>query len=103
MGTFDKTENIPIQFFLAHIVFDEEHGPVLKSYLTHELEIPKIILQGVTTTLFTMAIGVGEPTRDPETAIIPINVTGIQGRVLIHSFAVDDPEARGKNRLIQTI
>lgn len=99
MGTFDTTKDIPIQFFLAHIVFDEEHGPVLKSYLTHELEIPKIILQGVTTTLFTMAIGVGEPTGDPETAIIPINVTGIQGRVLIHSFAVDDPEARGKNRI----
>ncbi|MFX0014181.1 MAG: hypothetical protein ACFFB2_06800 [Promethearchaeota archaeon] len=99
MGTFDRPEDIPIQFFLAHIIFDEEHGPVLDSYLTHELEIPRIILQGVTTTLFTMAIGVGEPTGDPETAIIPINVTGIQGRVLIHSFMVDDPEARGRNRI----
>ena len=99
MGTLETTEEIPTQFFLAHIVFDEEHGPVLKSYLTHELEIPKIILQGVTTTLFTMAIGVGEPTGEPETAIIPINVTGIQGRVLIHLFTVNDPEARGKNRI----
>jgi hypothetical protein len=89
----------PTQFFLAHIVFDEEHGPILKSYLAHELEIPRIILQGVTTTLFTMAIGVGEPTGEPDTAIIPINVTGIQGRVLIHSFTIDDPVARGKNRI----
>ncbi|MHA2239653.1 MAG: hypothetical protein ACXAB2_15015, partial [Candidatus Hodarchaeales archaeon] len=63
------------------------------------IEIPKIILQGVTTTLFTMAVGVGEPTGEPDTAIIPINVTGIQGRVLIHSFAIDDPSARGKNRI----
>ncbi|MFX1282217.1 MAG: hypothetical protein ACFFB5_01120 [Promethearchaeota archaeon] len=99
MGTLETSEDRPIQFFLAHIVFDEEHGPILKSYLTHGLEIPKIILQGVTTTLFTMAIGVGEPTGEPETAIIPINVTGIQGRVLIHSFTIEDPEARGKNRI----
>lgn len=89
----------PPQFFLAHIVFDEEHGPVLKSYKAHELEIPRIVLQGVTTTLFTMAIGVGEPTGEPDTAIIPINVTGIQGRVLIHSFAIKDSKARGKNRI----
>ncbi|MHA1942450.1 MAG: hypothetical protein ACW97P_12150, partial [Candidatus Hodarchaeales archaeon] len=75
------------------------HGPLLKSYMAHEIEIPKIILQGVTTTLFTMAVGVGEPTGEPDTAIIPINVTGIQGRVLIHSFAIDDPSARGKNRI----
>jgi hypothetical protein len=60
MGTFERRGDIPIHFFLAHIVFDEEHGPVLNSYLTHGLKIPKIILQGVTTTLFTMAIGVGE-------------------------------------------
>ncbi len=99
MGTFETPEDIPIQFFLAHIIFDEEHGPVLQSYMTHKLEIPKIILQGVTTTLFTMAIGVGEPTGEPDTAIIPVNVTGIQGRVLIYSFATDDPEARGKSRI----
>ncbi len=99
METSDRQGDIPIHFFLAHIVFDEEHGPVLNSYLTHGLDIPKIILQGVTTTLFTMAIGVGEPTGEPETAIIPINVTGIQGRVLIHSFVIDDPEARGRNRI----
>jgi hypothetical protein len=89
----------PVQFFLAHIVFDEEHGPTLKSFMAHDIEIPKIILQGVTTTLFTMAVGVGEPTGDPDTAIIPINVTGIQGRVLIHSFVIEDPTARGKNRI----
>ncbi|UCG03030.1 MAG: hypothetical protein JSW11_03390 [Candidatus Heimdallarchaeota archaeon] len=99
METFDRRGDIPIHFFLALIVFDEEHGPVLNSYLTHGLKIPKIILQGVTTTLFTMAIGVGEPTGEPETAIIPINVTGIQGRILIHSFVIDDPEARGRNRI----
>lgn len=99
MGTFERRGDIPIHFFLAHVVFDEEHGPVLNSHLTHGLEIPKIILQGVTTTLFTMAIGVGEPTGEPETAIIPINVTGIQGRVLIHSFVIDDPKARGRNRI----
>jgi hypothetical protein len=46
-----------------------------------------------------MAIGVGEPTGESETAIIPINVTDIQGRVLIHSFVIDDPGARGKNRI----
>ncbi|MFX0212217.1 MAG: hypothetical protein ACFFDT_39960 [Candidatus Hodarchaeota archaeon] len=99
METYISEDLSPTQFFLAHIIFDEEHGPVLKSYLAHELEIPRIILQGVTTTLFTMAIGVGEPTGEPDTAIIPINVTGIQGRVLIHSFTVDDPEARGRNRI----
>jgi hypothetical protein len=88
-----------VQFFLAHIIFDEEHGPILKSFMSDNIEIPKIILQGVTTTLFTMAVGVGEPTGDPDTAIIPINVTGIQGRVLIHSFSIDDPTARGKNRI----
>lgn len=99
MGKVETQETIPPQFFLAHIVFDEEHGPVLQSYLAHELEIPKIILQGITTTLFTMAVGVGEPTGEPDTAIIPINVTGIQGRVLIHSFMIDDPEARGRNRI----
>ncbi|MFX1517238.1 MAG: hypothetical protein ACFFC6_13120 [Promethearchaeota archaeon] len=99
METFERRGDIPITFFLAHIVFDEEHGPVLTSYLTYGLKIPKIILQGVTTTLFTMAIGVGEPTGEPETAIIPINVTDIQGRVLIHSFVIDDPEARGRNRI----
>ncbi|MFX1537858.1 MAG: hypothetical protein ACFFDI_27010, partial [Promethearchaeota archaeon] len=99
MGTSERLGDIPINFFLAHIVFDEEHGPILDSYLTYGLEIPRIILQGVTTTLFTMAIGVGEPTGEPETAIIPINVTDIQGRVLIHSFVIDDPEARGRNRI----
>lgn len=93
-GKLEETE-----FFLAHIVFDEEAGPSLKSYLAHRLEIPSIILQGVTTTLFTMAIGVGEPTGEPDTAIIPINVTGIQGRVLIHSFSLSDPNARGKSRI----
>ncbi len=82
MVTFEPQDAIPSQFFLAHIVFDEEYGPVLRSYLAHELDIPNIILQGVTTTLFTMAVGVGEPTGEPDTAIIPINVTGIQGRVL---------------------
>lgn len=99
MNPFSSTKSIPTKFFLAHIVFDEEHGPVLKAYFAHELDIPKIILQGVTTTLFTMAIGVGEPTGEPDTAIIPINVTGIQGRVLIHSFVIEDPRARGKNRI----
>ncbi len=88
-----------VQFFLAHIIFDEEHGPLLKSFKADNIEIPKIILQGVTTTLFTMAVGVGEPTGEPDTAIIPINVTGIQGRVLIHSFSIDDPSVRGKNRI----
>ena len=88
-----------VQFFLAHIIFDQEHGPLLKSFKSDNIEIPKIILQGVTTTLFTMAVGVGEPTGEPDTAIIPINVTGIQGRVLIHSFSIDDPSVRGKNRI----
>ncbi|MHA2176534.1 MAG: hypothetical protein ACXABI_17045 [Candidatus Hodarchaeales archaeon] len=68
----EDSSSSPVQFFLAHIIFDEEHGPLLKSYMAHEIEIPKIILQGVTTTL---------------------------GRVLIHSFAIDDPSARGKNRI----
>ncbi|WP_455464303.1 hypothetical protein [Candidatus Hodarchaeum mangrovi] len=99
MSPLDSSKSIPTKFFLAHIIFDEEHGPVLKSYFAHELNIPKIILQGVTTTLFTMAIGVGEPTGEPDTAIIPINVTGIQGRVLIHSFVIEDSRARGKNRI----
>lgn len=99
METYEKHNMISTHFFLAHIVFDEEQGPVLKSYLTHELEIPRIILQGVTTTLFTMAVGVGEPTGEPDTAIIPINVTGLEGRVLIHSFTIADPEARGKSRI----
>ncbi len=94
-----KQESSSDRFFLAHVVFDEDHGPTLKSFMSKEIEIPKIILQGVTTTLFTMAVGVGEPTGEPDTAIIPINVTGIQGRVLIHSFAIDDPNARGKNRI----
>ncbi|MHA1969104.1 MAG: hypothetical protein ACW964_15060, partial [Candidatus Hodarchaeales archaeon] len=31
--------------------------------------------------------------------IIPINVTGLEGRVLIHSFTIADPEARGKSRI----
>ncbi len=99
MVSYISLDTSPTQFLLAHIVFDEEHGPILKSYLTQELEIPKIILQGVTTTLFTMAIGVGEPTGESDTAIIPINVTGIHGRVLIHSFAIEDIAARGKNRI----
>lgn len=99
MASYISLDTSPTQFLLAHIVFDEEHGPILKSYLTQELDIPKIILQGVTTTLFTMAIGVGEPTGEPDTAIIPINVTGIHGRVLIHSFAIEDLTARGKNRI----
>ena len=93
------TSSAPIQFFLAHVIFDEDHGPTLKSFMSKDIDIPKIILQGVTTTLFTMAVGVGEPTGEPDTAIIPINVTGIQGRVLIHSFSIDDPNARGKNRI----
>ena len=67
--------------------------------MANDLAIPKIVLQGVTTTLFTMAVGVGEPTGEPDTAIIPINVTGVEGRVLIHSFAIDDPSVRGKNRI----
>ena len=67
--------------------------------MSRDIHIPKIVLQGVTTTLFTMAVGVGEPTGEPDTAIIPINVTGVQGRVLIHSFSIDDPTARGKNRI----
>lgn len=87
------------RFFLSHVVFDEEAGPVLKDYKSHGLEIPRIILQGVTTTLFTMAVGVGEPIGESDTAIIPINVTGMQGRVLIHSFTVKDQKARGKNRI----
>jgi len=99
MGSYISLDSSPTQFLLAHIVFDEEHGPFLKSFLAQELDIPKIILQGVTTTLFTMAIGVGEPTGESDTAIIPINVTGIQGRVLIHSFAIEDLTARGKNRI----
>ncbi len=99
MVTFETHDAVPVQFFLAHIVFDEEQGPVLNSYKVHGMEIPKIILQGVTTTLFTMAIGVGEPTGEPDTAIIPINVTGLRGRVLIHSFTIEDPGARGKNRI----
>ena len=99
MSNSEEPSSSPVQFFLSHIIFDEEHGPLLKSYMAHDIEIPKIILQGVTTTLFTMAVGVGEPTGEPDTAIIPINVTGIQGRVLIHSFAIEDPSARGKNRI----
>jgi len=97
----DKQESLSslVQFFLAHVVFDEDRGPSLKSFMSKDMDIPKIILQGVTTTLFTMAVGVGEPTGEPDTAIIPINVTGIQGRVLIHSFSINDPTARGKNRI----
>ncbi len=99
MKNLQDSSAYSVQFFLAHIIFDEEHGPMLKSFMADHIEIPKIILQGVTTTLFTMAVGVGEPTGEPDTAIIPINVTGIQGRVLIHSFSIDDPSARGKNRI----
>jgi hypothetical protein len=99
MGEKRESLYLPVQFFLAHVVFDEDHGPTLKSFMSKDIDIPKIILQGVTTTLFTMAVGVGEPTGEPDTAIIPINVTGIQGRVLIHSFSIDDPTARGKNRI----
>ncbi|NHJ01920.1 MAG: hypothetical protein EAX86_07225 [Candidatus Heimdallarchaeota archaeon] len=99
MKLHQNGDSIPVQFFLAHISFHDEQGPVLKSSMEHGLDIPKIILQGITTTLFTMAIGVGEPTGEPDTAIIPINVTGIQGRVLIHSFAIEDPSVRGKNRI----
>jgi hypothetical protein len=95
----DESSAYSVQFFLAHIIFDQEHGPTLKSFMADDIEIPKIILQGVTTTLFTMAVGVGEPSGEPDTAIIPINVTGIQGRVLIHSFSIDDPSVRGKNRI----
>ncbi len=99
MATNYISDSTTPQFFLAHIVFDEEHGPLLQSFKSYGLDIPRIILQGVTTTLFTMAIGVGEPTGQPDTAIIPINVTGIQGRVLIHSFTIIDSKARGKNRI----
>ena len=99
MTDLEESPGYSVQFFLAHIIFDEEHGPLLKSFMADNIEIPKIILQGVTTTLFTMAVGVGEPTGEPDTAIIPINVTGIQGRVLIHSFSIDDPSVRGKNRI----
>ena len=99
MGLKSESSTSPVQFFLAHVVFDEDHGPTLTSFMSRDIDIPKIILQGVTTTLFTMAVGVGEPTGEPDTAIIPINVTGIQGRVLIHSFSIDDPSARGKNRI----
>ena len=99
MSSILESSSSPVQFFLAHVVFDEDHGPTLTSFMSRDIDIPKIILQGVTTTLFTMAVGVGEPTGEPDTAIIPINVTGIQGRVLIHSFSIDDPTARGKNRI----
>ena len=99
MDSIPESSSSPVQFFLAHVVFDEDHGPTLTSFMSRDIDIPKIILQGVTTTLFTMAVGVGEPTGEPDTAIIPINVTGIQGRVLIHSFSIDDPTARGKNRI----
>jgi hypothetical protein len=77
------------------VTFDESAGPVLNLVFKHDLAIPNPILQGVTTTLFTMAIGVGEPTGEPQISIIPVNVTNIRGRTLIFSFGVQDPFARG--------
>ena len=83
------------QFGIIHVTFDESKGPVLNLVFRHNITIPNAILQGVTTTLFTMAIGVGEPTGEPQISIIPVNVTDVRGRTLIFSFGVDEPSARG--------
>ncbi|MFQ5977485.1 MAG: hypothetical protein ACE5OZ_05065 [Candidatus Heimdallarchaeota archaeon] len=83
------------QFAIMHVNFDESAGPVLNLVFKHDLDIPNPILQGVTTTLFTMAIGVGEPTGEPQISIIPVNVPNIRGRTLIFSFGVHNPSARG--------
>lgn len=88
-----------VEFLLGHVVFDEHRGPTLKAWLHHNYPIPQVILQGITTTLFTMAIGVGQPTGESQTAIIPINITSLQGRALIYSYSVHDPQARGKKRM----
>ncbi len=87
------------EFLLGHVVFDEHRGPTLKEWLNHNYPIPEVILQGITTTLFTMAIGVGQPTGEAQTAIIPVNITSVQGRVLIYSYSVHDVKARGKKRM----
>ncbi len=88
-----------VEFLLGHVVFDEHRGPTLKAWLHHNYPIPEVILQGITTTLFTMAIGVGQPTGEAQTAIIPINITSLQGRALIYSYSVHDVKARGKRRM----
>ncbi len=90
---------IMVEFLLGHIVFDEQRGPTLREWLQHDSPIPEVILQGITTTLFTMAIGVGQPTGEAQTAIIPINITSLQGRALIYSYSVHDAQARGKRRM----
>ncbi len=83
------------RFAIIHVTFDESAGPVLNLIFKQNLQIPNAILQGVATTLFTMAIGVGEPTGEPQISIIPVNVTDIRGRTLIYSFGVEDASARG--------
>lgn len=88
-----------VGFALMYVVFDEEEGPVLKKIVLNDLSFPTIILRGATTTLFTMAVGVGEPEGDHETAIIPVSITNARGRVLIYSFGLIDASFRGGKRI----
>ncbi len=88
-----------IPFWLGRVKFDEEEGPTLVKSLFHNIHIPEPVLSGVTTTLFTMAIGVGEPTGESDTAIIPVNVTLFSGRCLIFSYSVTDEKARSGARM----
>lgn len=88
-----------VGFALMYVKFDEEEGPVLKKIVLNDLSFPTIILRGATTTLFTMAVGVGEPEGDHETAIIPVSITNARGRVLIYSFGLADTSVRGGKRI----
>jgi hypothetical protein len=83
-----------------YVVFDEDQGPVLSAIATHDISFPRVILRGVVTTLFTMSVGIGEPDgREPETSIIPISITNARGRMMIFSFGIEDPQARGGRNL----
>ncbi|MHA1167714.1 MAG: hypothetical protein ACTSP4_09790 [Candidatus Hodarchaeales archaeon] len=89
-----------VSFALMYVVFDEDHGPMLRSIYTHEISFPRVILRGVVTTLFTMSVGIGEPEgNEPETAIIPVSITNARGKILIYSFGIKDDNARGGRRM----
>ncbi len=77
------------------MTFEERSGPIINLIYKHELDIATPELLAVTTTLFTMAIGVGEPTGEPQVSIIPVNVPNIRGRTLIYSFNRADSSVRG--------
>ncbi|MFW9991649.1 MAG: hypothetical protein ACFFD4_06285 [Candidatus Odinarchaeota archaeon] len=41
---------------LMYVIFDEDQGPVLRAIATHNIVFPRVILRGVFTTLFTIAL-----------------------------------------------